>query len=893
MPRTPVLSVRLLVPLLLFLLCESIAIAQGDVRLSPPRRRTIIRSDAMVQSAARIGTRTLVAWGTSDWSTDSSTYNLLRMQMLEDTSLLGEQRSVGSADARPFGYVQVIALDDRFLVLWNDRRAGDSVVYARVVGLDGEPVGGEYRFHDRPIAPAGVVLTGREEGYMLLWSDAGTVGPINGRMIDAAGFPTGEVFSYADGSVQRITHLAGVTMIDRGNLPPLLLAGNGDTVALGRAAQKFTFPYHLDPDGSVATIAGDTVRLYTWLLDTIPARVSVVPHAYGAIAGSQFIARDVSGRLQAFHAEGGSGGVSGPADALTASVIKRVEESPGVWSSPMGVTGLLLAAPARSCEHASAEVVSVTHGREQGSFHRLMVGFEGLEVVNCPEEYSARPLVKTLVAVIDGRRAGSDSALRMPSEVPVRRVPNTIASEVHVTIGAAEPKLIAPAGLRVTTFPCMRPGISEQGGELLVAWLAAEEDTTANILQWRPTGQQSDSLHTLVSPRGQPQAGGGVSPIARKIEMLICNGQSILNVTSRWRELPEGAMADSDRQLITMSIPTTEGWKEFVHTTASSDTLALRYSSFTYDLVRCETIGAWGLTDKYGVPIVTKVVAADSTGAWVWGTDSLDLPYTQGFWTIPFGFDDFGYIDYRVFYRFKKGVRVESLGIRNGSYGDFVRLLGPYIIRWKIGDGDLIALLFNLDGSISSKDYITVESSLAGDAMMVQNPRDSSLTFISGSKQGVVMMTVDQQLNLIQPATIVSDSGIAAANPVGIYRNDSLFIAWESAREGTREIFGRVISGTRHAGVREYSRPERGMSMALSPNPAHDRITVKVVSGPEMYSRTTYELLDLLGTIRSSMIAEHSGQSMTFNTRDLPDGVYFIRASMREGACTTRFVVIH
>src|ERR1041384_2430419 len=133
MPRTIVSVARLLAPLLLFLLCESIATAQRDLRLSPPRRRAVIQPDALVQSAARIGARTLVAWGTSDWSADSSTYNLLRMQMLEDTSFLGAQRPAGSADARPFGYVQVIALDDRFLILWNDRRAGDSAAYARVV----------------------------------------------------------------------------------------------------------------------------------------------------------------------------------------------------------------------------------------------------------------------------------------------------------------------------------------------------------------------------------------------------------------------------------------------------------------------------------------------------------------------------------------------------------------------------------------------------------------------------------------------------------------------------------------------------------------------------------------------------------------------------------------
>src|SRR5438128_15612 len=117
-----------------------------DVRLSTEPLQMILPADAQIQSAARIGELTLVVWGTTRLEPDSSVVNMLVMQLLRDTTLVGPQRVLTSNAARPSGFVQVMAVRDRFLVVWNDRRGGDSAAYVQRVDSSGVLDGSEDRF---------------------------------------------------------------------------------------------------------------------------------------------------------------------------------------------------------------------------------------------------------------------------------------------------------------------------------------------------------------------------------------------------------------------------------------------------------------------------------------------------------------------------------------------------------------------------------------------------------------------------------------------------------------------------------------------------------------------------------------------------------------------------
>src|SRR5438309_2271931 len=117
--HTLLIALFLPLPLLLF--------AQQDVQLSPQEPVSYaLPSDIRIQSAAQFGNTTLVVWGTTGYAADSSIVNVLRLQLLRDSSLVGQQRALHGSQARPSGFVRVVALNDRYLVFWNDQRKSAS-----------------------------------------------------------------------------------------------------------------------------------------------------------------------------------------------------------------------------------------------------------------------------------------------------------------------------------------------------------------------------------------------------------------------------------------------------------------------------------------------------------------------------------------------------------------------------------------------------------------------------------------------------------------------------------------------------------------------------------------------------------------------------------------------
>src|SRR5947208_17064865 len=93
-----------LLPLPVLLLIVSVATAQHpDVKLSPDTISYAMPTDMLIQSAATIGRKTLVAFGTTAYAPDSSIVSQLRMQMLQDTTLVGGQKSLHGDSARPYG----------------------------------------------------------------------------------------------------------------------------------------------------------------------------------------------------------------------------------------------------------------------------------------------------------------------------------------------------------------------------------------------------------------------------------------------------------------------------------------------------------------------------------------------------------------------------------------------------------------------------------------------------------------------------------------------------------------------------------------------------------------------------------------------------------------------
>lgn len=128
-------------------------------------------ADIQIQSAARIGTTTLVAWGTTVRGTNDSILPAIVAQRIEGTTPMQEPVVVHGTSVRPSGVVSVVNLDTAFVVLWNDRRNGVPGIHARSIGRSGGLIGsGEFLVSTQVMVTDTLVWLHREGGVTtIVW----------------------------------------------------------------------------------------------------------------------------------------------------------------------------------------------------------------------------------------------------------------------------------------------------------------------------------------------------------------------------------------------------------------------------------------------------------------------------------------------------------------------------------------------------------------------------------------------------------------------------------------------------------------------------------------------------------------------------------------------------
>src|SRR5688500_13472677 len=139
---------RFLFPLMLTILCVPV-MAQREWRVSVEPTTRELPEEIRIQSAASIGGTTLALWGATRAEGADSAISTLVFRMVRDSVAIGAPRQAHSDEARPSRFCSVVPFDDRFFLLWNDRRADAPGVYSRWVDLDGTPSGEEELFVPR------------------------------------------------------------------------------------------------------------------------------------------------------------------------------------------------------------------------------------------------------------------------------------------------------------------------------------------------------------------------------------------------------------------------------------------------------------------------------------------------------------------------------------------------------------------------------------------------------------------------------------------------------------------------------------------------------------------------------------------------------------------------
>jgi hypothetical protein len=435
---------------------------QVDTHLSHDAAQAVLPDEIRIQSAARIGARRLVVWGTTV-DRSGSVGNALVMQMLVDTVPTGAQQIITPALGTPYSFVQVLALGGRFLVVWNDRRTNGGA-FARVVDTNVQ-AGAEVQFSGRPISPVGVVPIRTLAGYLLVWNDTSAGSPIWAHDADAGGTLLGAERQLAQGRVQGLiypTQFPDLTLIDRGPMLPLILDREGKERTLSQtAAKKFAVPYFLDYDASVASMDGNTVHVYRTLFDSVAERSVVVKlpegswnpagGTSGAIAGSLIVQRNLQGRLQISY--GTIAIVSESFSDAREAILNQshiVELTPGSFGNPKALTGYgyFLAYAGHDCGfvngNTSIQII-------RGCNNNYRVRYYGQYLIGCQVPgFPYRQDTTKFDIVIGINREGVVNDKILPiscglePEVFVRRVASTTASEVDVAVGTQLVRLSAP-----------------------------------------------------------------------------------------------------------------------------------------------------------------------------------------------------------------------------------------------------------------------------------------------------------------------------------------------------------------------------------------------------------------------------------------------------------------
>ena len=166
---------------------------QASMRLSSAEGVTRSLPVAMrVQSAARIGERTLACWGTVELDAAGVARNVLRVQMgLHGSPDDAAAIRLHSEAGRPSGVLHVASAVDRFDVYWGDLRRNAPGLYMRSFDIDGNPTSPE-----RLIVPGEIedILTYSSIGEMIvLKRDSSTVllnvdGTVDPRALDPRRF---------------------------------------------------------------------------------------------------------------------------------------------------------------------------------------------------------------------------------------------------------------------------------------------------------------------------------------------------------------------------------------------------------------------------------------------------------------------------------------------------------------------------------------------------------------------------------------------------------------------------------------------------------------------------------------------------------------------------------
>jgi hypothetical protein len=887
---------------------QGTANAQQDIRLSTEPLSLILPDYAKIQSAARIGDITLVVWGTTRRTSDTDAASMLVMQLLRDTTPIGSPQSLTLPDARPFDFVQVLPLRDRFLVVWNDMRNGDSVAFMRRVDTTGVLDGDEERFNTEPIDFLGIVRLEMIGGYRLVWNGHGaSENQILWREIDSTATILQPIHTMLTGTLRQVIFpslLPGIALLQRGEGSPIIyrIDGTLDTLR-GEAARHFTLPYYLDADGSLVTLDDNSVKFYHTLFDTVAYRTVQAPAAVAPNAGTWLVTKDTTGWVMLLWTSGGSGvfygtpsfgtvvemGVFGsrltPADTFeTPKLVKRISLAWLTFRYTQTRT-YLGAMQIRGCgnqyriemyfdvmTHFSYQLIDTTYyGTDTASFNVDGLGRVFGESQPSYDLRQGLPLAELC----------SDSP-----EIPIARIPSKTASEIVAIRPGGSIRLSAQVAFVASNVPQQTPCLAYHNGLLSVSWYALGTDSLYTLGRWNTGAATLVEPISAINYNKLPGTSSHLITLNGTGSLTQLGNTFLISSLLSWQEKAQlGDSLVTHRQYL-LHTPTDTGWQLVKRIESPLAFTVYRYGYNPQDGTIVGSIGIGPTTDQRTV----RVFAVDGSGQSIWDFDSLFSAYS-GWWisTVPVSADAFIFFnsDIGIHYKGKDTIGMLSLsGIGAHDYPVYSRLLGNSFLRSPMG-GKRSLELFDLDGKRLNSSFIDIPPAYY-DLIWVQNPEDSGFVVLWGSESGVWMTWLDKQLTVIRSNIPISEQVAPARHPAAVFRNDTLFVVWEDYRNGVSDIYGTALHLKTLLGVEsQQTANESVQTMSVAPNPARDVISISTPNAGDM----TLSIIDSYGITRLRTVIR--SPHMTLDIQSLPSGSYRIVAISKGKQYSIPLTVMH
>lgn len=926
--------VRHVLPLLLFLLTIPNApfltgqVFPEDVRVSPaePFHYDLL-PDYKIQSAERQGGHALVVWGTTRAIAEGKVAGELRSQAFENSAISGAQKILTDTAARPFGFVQVIASEQFFLVVWNDRREKRGGIYAQRVSPTGELLGREVWISPRHAIVwdwrfPGITVIDTDNGKLLIWREYKQVGGnLNSLRLKGNGqlvFPVGRIASDLQ-AIWRFGAFPGVAFLQVSDSLGLMVDRNGEVDAREIRWPRNGIPFNLGADSSLVLLEDGGLHYFSSVFADTAAWSVGLPFLDSAVAGTAMVSRDSLGQFRVYFTTLHITGSNQAEGFVTVSEYRVDIAGPASVSDPVpvhqdrflngynGYTTIL----SSSLESAAYEQGNDNTGRARLTLSRTQStwgnppGFGTVDLyysVNrsgrlYPDATGFLPLFTATPSFVsrierDGSSAVrvlfSDTALEVSAPVAPRNVPNSVTRPL---VAFAQDSLVHCFWIDSLHGPTLANAILPfTSAATIVDRLKSEQLPSFSYGTYGSIGRIT-SVYCEQRSNNDLFVSGGLFGY-QSFHISLCR------VEEYYSPLSSTHYVDY-RYRTRVNIPSTRGWLPAVIFDGTGreyfeEPTGIRAIVGGYDPDRDEL-----MVMTAGPEIIRQggewsCSVFNRNGSRKWGMDAIRFRGNEKILPV----DSLVYLrittDSAVLCRESSTISSYRLP-PSGRHANYQRLYGPYFLRTSWLDEastEFSMELFHITDGLVAERTLSIPERV-GLVSYARRKEDSAIVVLWGTEHnGIRAAVLDRTLSVRALDIPVSRRRGKALNPSGIFRDSTLYVVWEDYRGGIAEIYANAVVPSvpdTATGVDEREEGTEFVTLSIDPNPARDLIGVRI--GGQVPEDGQVELIDMLGNrLRAEPVTRNSCRAV-LDGRSLAPGLYFVRLRSA-GSVTIAKVVV-